>query len=251
MELRETKKAELTAEEEAALWRRLAEGRDKTAARLGLIEYYLETARIVAAKLYAHRPSGELEFADYMQYATVGLLEAIDKYDPTRNASFKTYATYRIHGAVLSGIEKSSEKSEQGAFVKRLRQERTESLKKEAERGKKTDLFYEMVDVAIGLALGYMLEDSGMFLDETKKTADDPYHCCELKLLKERIVPIIDALPDRERLVIRYHYYQYIDFKEISEILGISTGRVSQLHARALTLLRQAYESLNQFDVSY
>lgn len=250
MESSGIKKAALTVQDETTLWRRFIEEQDKTA-RLALVEHYLDTARIIAAKLYAHRPSSELEFSDYMQYATVGLLEAIDKYDPARNASFKTYASYRIHGAILNGIEKISEKLEQGAFVRRLRRERAASLKQEVKGDAKGDLFYEMVDVAIGLALGYMLEDSGMFLDETKKMADDPYHCCELKLLQERILPIVDALPDRERLVIQYHYYQYVDFKDIGEVLGVSTGRVSQIHARALALLRQAYESLNKFDVSY
>ena len=250
MESSGIKKAALTVGEEATLWRRFIEEQDKTA-RLALIEHYLDTARIIAAKLYAHRPGSELEFSDYMQYATVGLLEAIDKYDPSRTASFRTFAGYRIHGAVLNGIGKISEKLQQGAFVRRLRQERAASLKKEVKGDAKGDLFYEMVDVAIGLALGYMLEDSGMFLDETKKIAGDPYHCYELKLLQERILPIVDALPDRERLVIRYHYYQYVDFKDIGQVLGISTGRVSQIHARALTLIRQAYESLNQFDVSY
>lgn len=241
--------AALTADEERTLWQKVIQNQDIEARRV-LIDHHLPVARAIAASLFALRPGAELEFSDYMQYAIVGLLEAMDRFDPDKNASFKTFAAYRIRGAVLSGVQKTSERAEQGAFMKRLRDERAASLKKN-QRVAKGDLFYEMVDVAVGLALGYMLEDSGMFMDEEKKQADDPYHHCELKMLQGCIQMIVEALPEQERLVVTYHYYQYLGFKEIGDLLGVSVGRVSQIHANALVLLHQGYKSLNQFDAKY
>lgn len=245
----QNKGAALTADEEKGLWQRVIQNQD-IEARRSLVDHHLPVARAIAASLFSLRPGADLEFSDYMQYAVIGLLEAIDRYDPEKNASFKTYAAYRIRGSVLSGIQKTSERAEQGAFMKRLREERAASLKKN-QGNIKGDLFYEMVDVAVGLALGYMLEDSGMFMDEEKRQVDDPYHHCELKMLQDRIRLIVEALPEQERLVITYHYYQYLGFKEVGDILGVSVGRISQIHANALILLHQGYKSLNQFDVEY
>ena len=241
----------LPADEENRLWQQLVERRDYSA-RLRLINHYLPLARKTSAILFARRPSSDLEFADYMQYATLGLLEAIDKYDPTKNASFTTYASYRIRGAVLNGIEKTSERTAQYSFKRRIKRERLESLSTDVSHELSADLFVEMVDVAVGLALGYMLEDSGMYHhgDETARQ-DDPYRCLEISRIRERFQLIVEALPEKEQLIIKYHYYENINFNVIANILGITKGRVSQLHSRALILMREAYASLNQFDVKY
>jgi RNA polymerase sigma factor for flagellar operon FliA len=180
------------------------------------------------------------------------LLEAVDKYDPTQNASFATYASYRIRGAVLNGVEKTSERTAQYGFKRRVRRERLESLSKGTTEAPQSDLFMEMVDAAIGLALGYMLEDSGMYHhgDEVAQH-DDPYKCLEIKRLKERFRFVVEALPEKEKLVVQYHYFQGINFNVIADMLGVTKGRVSQIHSRALRLIRDAYKSLDQFDVKY
>ncbi len=239
----------LTAEESERLWQRLLRENDLSA-RQTLIDQHLPLARAIAGSLFAGRPGSDVEFGDYLQYAIVGLIEAIDRYDPTQNASFATYAAHRVHGSVLSGVEKLTERREQGAFKKRLRNERAQSIGAGIGR-QDNDLFYEMVDVAIGLALGYMLDDSGLYRDDNASTADEPYHSLEVKALRENVRTIVAALPDKERMIIQYHYYHYMSFTDIAEILGVSKGRVSQMHLHGLALLRQAYENWHKVDVAY
>lgn len=249
MEAKAREQQGLTAEEANGLWQRLYQEKDLTA-REALINYHMPLARAIAGSLFAGRPGSDVEFGDYLQYAIVGLIEAIDRYDPTQNASFATYAAHRVHGAVLSGVEKLTERREQGALRKRLRNERAQSISTGVGR-RDSDLFYEMVDVAIGLALGYMLDDSGLYRDENASTGDQPYHSVELKALRENVRTIVAALPNKERMIIQYHYYHYMSFTDIAQVMAISKGRVSQLHINGLVLLRQAYENWHKVDVAY
>jgi RNA polymerase sigma factor for flagellar operon FliA len=127
-----------------------------------LITRYIPLANRLAAQLYAGRQVYEIEFNEYRQYALIGLIESIDRYDPARGASFATYSGHRIRGAILNGVEKYSEKQQQISARARLRQERFEDLLKEATAIQQEPLL-QMVDVAIGIAIGYLLEDSGMY----------------------------------------------------------------------------------------
>jgi len=242
--LNEGTRAGALSAEEAALWKRFVALRDGEA-RAQLIERYLVTAKTLAAALYANRFDDSVEFNDYLQYARTGLLEAIDRYDPTRGASFKTFAGHRIRGAILNGVEKSTEVASQIAERNRLRRERVKLLK---ETDRSSDAFLGMIDLTLNLAVGYLLEESGLWNAETEDRAADPYVSLEMKRLGERLTLLVEALPDREREIIRHHYYEHRDFVEISEMLGVSRGRISQLHTRALHLLRDGYRSLNQFD---
>lgn len=232
--------------EEASLWERYVSSHD-TEARVKLIERYLMTARKLAAALYANRYDDSVEFGDYLQYARVGLLEAIDRYDPTREASFATFASYRIRGAILTGIERSTEIATQKAQRRRIRRERLRSVR-EASGDAGDDAFARMIDVTLNLAIGYLLEESGIWKAGEGDRSADPYQSLELKRLGERMATLVEALPERERCIVHYHYFEHKEFIDISVILGVSKGRISQLHARALKLLRDGYKTLNQFD---
>ena len=78
-----------------------------------LINKYSGYANILAAKLFASRQVLEIEFDEFKQFSMVGLIESIDRYNPSLGATFKTYASHRIKGAVLDGIEKYCEKQQQ------------------------------------------------------------------------------------------------------------------------------------------
>lgn len=238
----------LSAEEEADFWRQMRSG-NAPLAREALANHYLSFARILAAKLFARRVHDEFEFAEYLQFASVGLLEAIDRYDPEKGASFKTYASHRINGAVLDGIENLSEKQSQIGLKKRLQQERLCSLKEGD--GSSTDfdaLFARLAEVATGLAIGFMLDGMGMFQSDSAGYADNTYSSWELKQLQQRIRELVESLPEREGKIIKYHYYHGIGFGEIAQKLGVTKGRVSQIHVRALSLLRELYGGGTRFD---
>jgi RNA polymerase sigma factor FliA len=237
-------------DEERVLWEKFLAGRDP-ALRAKLIQRYLGTVQHIAASLFARRPREELEFADYLQYGRVGLIESVDRFDPAHGAAFTTYAGYRIRGAILNGIERSTEMTAQGSYRASVRKDRVESAREIARTNERPDPFESMVDVAIDLALGYLLEDSGVSGEEALTHTNDPYRVCELKFLEERLRLIVEVLPERERFIIKGHYYDHIDFHLLANMLGISKGRVSQLHARGIRLLREANRSLEQLDITF
>lgn len=231
------------------LWRQFIEHRD-SATRVALIERYMQVAQRIAASMFVRRPFRELEFADYLQSARIGLLEAIDRYDPERGASFATYAGYRIKGAILNGIESSSELTAQSAQRMHAIKERATSVHTGSSETAGEDQFARLAQTAIDLALGYVLEDIGLNNDEARDEANDVYCVFELKQIRDRLLRIVEALPEREQGIIRGHYFEHQDFAVLAERLGLTKGRVSQLHARGLTMLREAYRALAGFDVS-
>lgn len=240
----------LGKERERDLWARYVRDRDASV-RSELVQHYLEVARRVAARMFSQRTDEALEFSDYLQYARVGLLEAIDRYDPSREAAFSTFATYRMQGAILNGIEKYNERLAQWSFQKRARRDRVDSLTEEGESRTDQDLFEHMANVAIGLAVGHVLEGAGGETGAEEAPEQGPYASLELSRLREQLRVVVDSLPERERQIVTFHYFEHVPFSEIAQIFGLSKGRVSQLHARALDLIRKGYESLGNLDLSY
>jgi RNA polymerase sigma factor for flagellar operon FliA len=237
-------------DEERALWLEFVAHR-ATEARNQLIERYLPLCRTIAATLFARRSGVEVEYMDYMQLATVGLIEAIDRFDPQRGVSFQTFAGHRIRGSVLNALEGLSETYQQSGLRKRLRRDRLESLRRGWAAGK-SDLFGELADIAVGFALSYMLEGSGMVLEEETRTPyrQEFYRSYEERQLRESLVKLVEALPEQERRVIRYHYYQGLEFQEIAQLFGLTKGRISQIHRQALQLLKEARASTGNLSIS-
>lgn len=231
--------------DEAALWE-LFKSQGNLDAREKLIQRYLPTTQTIAATIYANRTDTSCEFEDYLQFARVGLLEAVERFDPAREAAFETYATYRIRGSVLNGVEKLTELSTQKAQRRRLRRERLKSIR---ERAASDDPFVRMVDLTLNLAIGYLLEESGVWKPGKADRTSDPYESFELKRLCESMLLLMSVLPERERDLVRYHYFEHKEFTEIAAILNVSKGRVSQLHARALKLLQMGFNELDTFDI--
>lgn len=235
------------ADLERDLWRRYRDRADAEA-RKALILKYTSLVRRIAASLYARRPDNEIEFEDYAQCGMVGLLESVQRYRPDSEASFATYATYRIRGAILSGVEKITERREQSAYQARVRQERLASINAATGQGRSSDLFHQMVDTALGLALGFMLEDTGMMREHNAPVADTGYGAQEGHEFRALMVQLLEELPERERLIIRSHYFEHVPFEQIARDLEISKGRVSQLHKRALDRLREEIKERRNLD---
>jgi len=220
------------------LWTRLLASND-TSLRERLIEHYLPFARMLAAKAYANRSERELEFLDFLQYASLGLVEAIDRFDPHYGVKFETFASQRIAGAILNGIASLSEKQEQIHARRRITSERLQSLKGAGLPAKDPDaLFGYLAEIAIGLAVGFALEGTGMYEAEEAVCEDDAYQRIELKQLYCRVAHLLETLPANERRVVKFHYQQQLPFEEISRILQLTKGRVSQIHKSALKRLR-------------
>lgn len=174
----------------------------------------------------------------------IGLLESIDRYDPAFGNRFETFASHRILGAILNGVETLSEKQQQIASRRRVRAERARHLA-EGERIRETrtttDALHRLADVAVGLAIGYMLDNAGMYVEGEPSSGDTPYEQVEMAELRQRMAMLVDHLPQQERRVIRSHYFQNLQFEEIARSLELTRGRVSQIHHAALRRLRELH----------
>lgn len=232
-------------EQERKLWLAVTQDKDTTA-RLILIEHYAYLAKVNANHYYRIRPDGTVDYEDYLQYAMVGLLEAVQRYDPDRGASFSTYANYRIKGALLNGLEKATHQREQAAFLRRHHRARVESIANERNQSGE-DPFIDMVGITIELALSFMLEDTGILLND-EVVADELFNGEVKKALSTHLATLVDNLPERERLIIRSHYFHSMAFEDLANLLEISKGRVSQLHKRALQRIRLEYEMSQRLD---
>jgi RNA polymerase sigma factor for flagellar operon FliA len=240
--------AQADAEREAALWLRWRRDGDR-AARDVLVEQYTLFAHIMAKKLYRGRYGEELQFADYLQFATLGMMEAFEHYDPDKGASFRTYSALRIRGAVLDGVCSMSERQQQIASWRRLQQDRSESLAagKPARHGS----FADLAEIAIGLALGYMLDGSTMYQDGDESAGDTPYSRLELRQLQQQLHALIERLPASERYVVKAHYLHRTAFVDIAVARKITKVRVSQLHQQALGRLRKALAAVAPCDMAW
>jgi RNA polymerase sigma factor FliA len=226
--------------DEHALWERYR--RDPCSIdRSALVKRYMPYANMLAAKYYAGRHIYEIEFEEFRQYAMIGLIESVDRYDPAYGAMFKTYAGHRIRGAILNGIEKYNEQQQQISVRSRLREERKKELMSQVNE-EQQDPFARLVDTAIGLAIGYMLEDSGLFQTSEPGYEDNAYRQYELDELARLVRGLVDTLPEQERAVIRSHYIEQMRFDEIAVRMNLTKGRISQIHHRALKRMREHHQ---------
>jgi RNA polymerase sigma factor FliA len=234
-----------------AAWTKMSDPR----ARDALLALHLPYARVIAAMIYAQRPTNDIEFDDYLQFARVGLLEAFERYDPNAGAMFRTFAAPRMRGAVLDGVSRLTERHQQMALRRRLLASRTASLSEVEEPSSEEgiDLFRHLARIGVGLALGFALEDSGMFaaVDEPATSADPSYQATELRQTRLQISALVGQLPSNERRVIDLHYQQGHAFEDIARQLDLTKGRISQIHKKALGTLRELLSTRKACDRAF
>jgi RNA polymerase sigma factor FliA len=237
-------------DDEGVLWERWRRHGD-LAAREAIARHYVAYSRALAARIYARRIRDEFDFEEYAQLAIVGLMESVDRFEPERGIQFKTYATHRITGAVLSGLASLSERQQQIQFRRRVAQERMESLRESvSETAAPEDQLRALAEIGVGLALGIILEGTGMIQDGEGAAPDNTYSGVELRQFRDGIASALDRLTDRERDVIRLHYLQGEAFGDIARDLGLTQGRVSQLHRQGLSRLRRLLREAGRGDVA-
>lgn len=230
----------------SALWLQWREGRESNS-RSKLVDHYMWLARSMAARAMRERNYDvDLDRRELEHLGAVGLLESIDSYIPRTGSDFAAYASKRVYGAIVDGINRSSDLRAQLSAARDIRAERIRSI----DSGSQRDRLSRLVDVAIGLAIGLMLEDTGMFVDETSEPVRD-YTSNDLEILCDQFKRIVSDLPGKHGDVIRHHYYQDIPFTEIATLLGVSKARISQLHAEGLRAIRNRLNQLGLVDDLY
>lgn len=215
--------------DESVLWQRWRASRD-AGARRRLLAMHLPYARTVAKVYYARRRHDEIGFDDYLQLSLLGMLESFDRFDPRQGTSFRTFASRRMHGSILDGLDAATEKQRQIASRRWLMQADRECLLR------------TLATSGFGVAVCQMLQDTGMVdhADGSNRSEADPQiRAIELAQLRSRLRSALDGLAPQQRIVIRCHYLQEHSFEDVAATLRVTRGRVSQIHRAALDLLRE------------
>jgi len=212
----------------------------------------------------AWRLPPQLTTDDLISVGVIGLLDAIERYDPSRHTNIKTYAEYRIKGAMLDELRSaewapkqlqkkiSDLKSAYRRLEQRLDRPPSESEVAE-ELGIAPDELFKLLQDANG-AVTVSLEDIEHRVGQNgdgdyniydhiqDQNADDPLSLIEKTDTKNQLERAMERLPEREKLILSLYYWEEITFKEIGKVLGISESRVSQLHSQALIRMRAYVE---------
>jgi RNA polymerase sigma factor for flagellar operon FliA len=244
------------ANDTSQLWREFRRTRDR-ALRDRLILTYAPLVKYVAGRLGSGLPA-HVDEGDLVSYGLLGLIAAIERFDPGRDVKFETYAIARIKGSILDELRAMD-------WVPRSVRSRAREIERamatlEARLGRApTD---EEVAAKVGIPVDE-LEDSlsdiarssiaaldelwtvsdsgeGVALIDTleDESAPSPDSALSQTELKEAIADAIARLPEREKLVVTLYYYEDLTLREIGEVLGVTESRVSQLHTKAILRLK-------------
>lgn len=205
------------------------------AARDALIAKYSPWSRMVARDVYVRVHALASAWPDCAQNALVGLLEAINRFDPSRGILFQTYARHRIRGAVFDGMRALRDdfrrEGQDRERVVTLRERVTTLVEESA-----SDPLEAFVASTVGLSLGFLMEFGSV---PAPPQAADAYASREREELSEALAEAVEQLPEREQAIMVLHYHHHVPFVAIAEQLGVTKGRISQLHKRALERLRE------------
>jgi RNA polymerase sigma factor FliA len=222
-----------------------------------LIVEYAALIKFIAQKIAARLPSN-IELDDLMSAGVIGLMDAIEKYDSSRDNKFKTYAEFRIRGAILDELRAQD-------WVPRSVREKAKTLERcyqkiEQEKGRQAtdeeaaeklgvsqEQFHEMLHEVRSVAL-LSYDDLGNLSNADKRSihgtgemgskVTTPFSAVGVAHLKSIVATAIEDLPEKQRLVLALYYYEDLNLKEIGRVLDVTESRVSQLHSQAILKLK-------------
>lgn len=221
---------EPVAADERRLWEAYRSEGD-TEAQQRLFSRYVPWARAVARDVYRRARVPQMDWADYAQNATIGLLEAMGRFDVGRGIDFVAYAKPRVRGAVFNGLRLFLADGRVPDIQNRWR-DRTGSF----DAPDRDDPLDEVVESVVGLGLGFLL-DANAAADQFVSHVDASMDA-ERQEMDELLAAAVLCLAGRERLVVTLHYHQHMAFVDIAALLGLTKGRISQIHKAALGRLR-------------
>lgn len=213
---------------EVELWRRYRQSSDLSA-RDRLFVQYMPWAAAVGRSVYRRISIYSLDSEDFVQNAELGLLDAMSRFDPERGVEFRAYAKPRVRGSVFNGLRVLL--SERGVSIDDTRY--TDRLAHMHDSD--IDAFDSVVDAIVGLSIGYLIDHVGN---------DDTFVYVNKGQTNAALIKSVNLLPERLRHLITEHYFRHIPFRDLAERMGVTKGRVSQLHHDALKRLRDAMREL-------
>jgi RNA polymerase sigma factor for flagellar operon FliA len=245
-----------------SLWLDYRRTKDKRI-RERLILTYAPLVKYVAGRLGSGLPS-HVDEEDLVSYGLLGLIGAIERYEPDRDVKFETYAIARIKGAIIDELRAMD-------WVPRSVRARAREIERAiAELEKK--FMRAPTDEEISAKLGLTVEELEASLTEIGRTSiaaldelwtssssdgdqvalidtiedtsgPQPQSALAETELKEALGEAIARLPEREKLVVTLYYYEELTLREIGEVLGVTESRVSQLHTKAILRMRSRFSA--------
>ena len=218
-----------------------------------LITEYLPYVKRIVHRIAVHLPS-TIDIDDLMNVGVIGLIQAVDRYDPKRDNKFMTYAVFRIKGAVLSELRSRDFLSRSNR--RKIRDLENTYLRLEQKLGREVDDVEVAQEMGVSVEqvyrtkqmsnisfisfeeLGYSSRDEKEKLMSYLVVNDDALTLTRLKEIKEAAARAIEQLPEKERLVISLYYLDELTMKETGKVLNITESRVSQIHSQAVRRLR-------------
>ena len=227
-----------------------------------IIIEYAPLIKYIAQKIASRLPSN-IELDDLISCGIIGLMDAIDKFDPKRDNKFKTYAEFRVRGAILDELRaqdwiprsiREKAKIIERAYAKLealLGRSATDEEMSE-ELGVPQEEFHNMLHKARSVAL-LNIDDSSSFNKGDKKLianlmmdskVSNPFSAVAYKNSRDKIKEGIASLPEKQRLVLSLYYYEDLNLKEIGRVLNVTESRVSQLHTQGIVKLRVKFKNV-------
>jgi RNA polymerase sigma factor for flagellar operon FliA len=223
--------------------------------REDVLRRHLPLVRRVVQRLAARKPP-HIEIDDLVSWGIVGLLDAMTKYDPKKEASFATYAQFRIRGAILDHLRSLDwvprSVRQKASLIEKVSHQLEGQLGRPPseeeiarELGIGLDSYQELL-TRVGEMSIFSLEDLGFGSGEERFQVEQRLEAGEIDplgalLSQERVGIVADAisrLPDREKTVISLYYHEELTMKEVGAVLGLTESRVSQLHSQAMLRLK-------------
>lgn len=221
-----------------------------------LIRDHLELVDILVGRMVTQVPSF-MNRDDMKSAGMMGLIDAANKFDSSKNILFKTFAEYRIRGAIFDEMRKLDwfsrtlrDKHNRVSRTMSMLENKLGHTPNEEEMASAMDMGLEEYQDLLGqvshlgcVSLNEALDQSGegqKFIDALadKSEQSSPANIFENSELTLILAEILENLPEKERLVISLYYYEELTQKEIAEVIGVSEGRISQLHSQALINLK-------------
>ncbi len=227
-------------------------------ARERLIIHYSPLVKYVAGRVAVGLPAN-IEQADLISYGIFGLIDAIDKYDTSRNIKFETYAINRIRGAIIDELRAIDWVPRSVRFKAREVEKAYTSLENQLKRppsdaeiaaemgisGEDLTHIYTQLSTVSLVALDELMSVEGEKGDKVSliDTLEDtrmsgPMEAFETEEMRHILVDAINRLPDREKVVVTLYYYEGLTLAEIGQVLGVTESRICQMHTKAVLALR-------------
>lgn len=236
------------------LWQQYKETSDIEIRNL-LVLRYVDLVKSIVRRI-SSISNNYAEAEDLTSYGMIGLIKAIEKFDINKGVTFETFATYRIRGEVIDymrrndwvprGVRKRAYDIENA--VNNLTNELGRQPSDE-ELSRKLGIGYGDLKQALGdierfnlISFEELIQDT-VKIDSDFADSDTPEGSLQEEELMKVLADTLDDMPERERLVLTLYYYEELTLKEISQVMGVSESRVSQLHSRAIEKMKKKLKS--------